>query len=111
MRDVGRGRERVREKKANLCRNPIWPPLIVTCTFSSAAEILVHVKLPAAISDDSSLVARTDPCVHPAPHHLPPVAALLPEPVATQQVRVGTRVTRGHPKVEFAHLPCNKTTL
>ena len=100
----------MKEKESNLCRNPIWPPLIVTYAFSFAAVILVHVKLPAAISDDPSLVTRTDSCVHPAPHNIPPVLALLPEPVATLQVIVGTRVTRRHTKVELAHLPCNNTT-
>ena len=100
----------MREKEANLCRNPIWPSLIVTYAISFAAVILVHVKLPAAISDDSSLVTRTDPCVHPAPDHQPPVAALLPIPIATLQVVVDTRVARGHTKVELAPFPCNKIT-
>ena len=95
---------------SNLCRNPVGPPLIVTYAFSSAAVILVHVKLPATISDNSSLITRTDSCIHPAPDHPPPVAALLPEPIATLQVVVDTRVARGHAKIELAHFPCNKTT-
>ena len=98
----------VTDAATNLRREPPWPSLIVTHALSMAAPELGEVKFPASVPQNSALIARAHPRVHPTPHHHPPVVALLPEPPATHQVVVGAGVSRRHAKEVLAHLTCGR---